>query len=479
MIPIDDTRTSGLSSPPGSVVSPPTLLALLLVALTSACVADLEELDSLLIPELSDMPRPELAGLSHHLLAVEAGEELRVVRVYPGARTLAPFGPPLPSVSATTHQVYEVWSNAERSRAIVYLWPLETGSGWVLAGDGERWWPLEEGKGVRAGYVVGMNNPPSPSLELVWLGRYREVDEEPEVSAIARRFDGALITELPWRPGVYPDDDGLPDRVVFGPSDEWFILERQSGATIFEVASSTEHALSSEPPGGATTSPWAPFATSVLRHRDEVGWFDPMGRPIDVPGLSGSARVGSSLAVDEGRLFRIEDRRVIELQPLGLHARDLIVGAGSGFAITSRPAGSWTTHRVGPLGFRELTYERPEASAPPPDFEPIPGTSIDSRRLVTVEDRAVLLMVIRFQTPRAGFEERAEVWITDSNGLDQTHRLISDPCCVPQIELDPEGRTAIWIKSGTLTGFEFETGEHFDLSFGLTWPKQVFGQPRG
>lgn len=454
-------------------------VAIAQLIIASACVTDPERLQ---ISELSDAPRPELEGLSHHLVAASVGDEFRVVRVYPGARTLAPFGPPLPSVSASSHQVYQVWSNADRSRAIVYVGSQDSGAGGILGGDGERWWWIEKSTGVKDGYVVGIKNVPSQSLELLWIGRYREVDEEPEVSATARRFDGALITELPWRPGVYPDDDGLPDRVTFGPSDEWFVLERQSGASIFHVSSRTEYALSSEAPGPSVASPWVPFATSVFLRRDGGAWFDPMGQSLQVPGLSSSARVGRSLAVDGRRLLRLEDRRVVDLQSLGQFARHRVVGAGDGFAITLAPAGSWTTHRVGPDGFAEAIYDRPEASTHPPDFEPLADTSIDATQLVSVGDRSVLLIVVRFEAGqewgRGGFEERAEVWITDAAGLSESHRLISDPCCVPQIEFDPEGRTAIWIKSDALHGYEFETGEHFDLSFGLTWPRQVFGPPR-
>ena len=435
----------------------------LLLALLAGCTAGTDDLSSVPLPS-PPIPAPDEALM---LFAAEdpGADQLQLAAVAPNAGVVLRHGPPIPGVQASRHRIEELHVRSGEPYLVVEVAPIVEGaSRFLFALDGDRWITLFEDPGARVGFT---DNSPlvSPQMTRIWAQRGRNIDGRWEVQGQLLDRSGASVLTTPWALS-----EQAPRPFYFAPDDSWQLWFRDRAIDL-------ESAIQSTRLEGQADGPWPrsrllrAFPQSLILRPSNL-WLDLTGQPLQVPGFEPEGRLwGGGFQVSQGTLFRLDDQRLTELQPLGAHDLELIIGHGPQGALTEDPLGD-RVHLVGARGQTSATYEAPQNTLDPMLESPTVDVYLDvvAKRLLQERTTALITLHYEARNERSGvsFEESVDAWISDHKGA-RAHRVRTvrsyREVVIPRLSED--GRFAVWVEEGAPRRMDIELGRKTAMSTDL------------
>jgi hypothetical protein len=239
------------------------------------------------------------------LVAGEKSGALAVFAVDPSTGTATPFGPALP-VDASALQVSQLFSSADRARAIVVLTRKPATPGWtnlpspILAGDGTQWVTLFSG--IDGASVVSA----AEDLSLAVL--YHECNPVPAGPGPTGNLVSVVASD-----GTHLFDEGScspPVRVGTGvkvaPHGSFFVYRNANGDTVVRDRAGVEHIAARDP---NLLLPATVFDTSFVTFRPNgPEWFDFSGASIVILGLPASYSIDGTHAVSDTGVWALDGK---------------------------------------------------------------------------------------------------------------------------------------------------------------------------
>lgn len=357
-------------------------------------------------------------------------------------------GAPVPNVSAESHRFFAFFTRQNTREAILQLERRDgDGPREVLFFDGETYRAIvdrAEG-GAPLAAIVPWGTFADPTLRRAWV----VTDTGPEL----RNRDGETLMDAQVRPGRRTSP------MVFGPDGAWLLFTEGDETRMWTPEMGSQRFLRDVNP---SIQPLvrATFPTSLVTALGD--WVDLTGRPVEVPGVDTHQILGPYL-IDDDRVLRLEDRRVVEVAR-NFPLQSVFIMGGSSLGLVVRSPLSGRLNLIDPEGETLATYDPPEGPFETNLEDPVFSVYVERTQARVTDDHAVTLVKYRYEATNAfdrrGIGELVESWWVNPDGSARVTRLEAGRLThvrLPSSTVD--GRFAMWVRESGFFVADLKAGE--------------------